>query len=64
MAKEHFEHKKKDQTLLEHSRALEKKKKEMDTRKETIKNFHNEISKLHSNIKQLEAERQHKKDEY
>lgn len=41
LAKEHFEHKKKDQTLLEHSRELEKKKKEMDAKKEIIKNFHN-----------------------
>ena len=36
----------------------------MDAKKQIIKNFHNEISKLHSNIKQLETERQHKKDEY
>ena len=41
LAKEHFEHKKKDQTLLEHSRQLEKKKKEMDAKREVIKNFHN-----------------------
>jgi hypothetical protein len=33
LAKEHFEHKKKDQTLLEHSRELEKKKKEMDAKR-------------------------------
>lgn len=64
MAKEHFEHKKKDQTLLEHSRELEKKKKEMDSKREVIKNFSNEISKLHSSIRALETERQHKKDEY
>lgn len=64
LAKEHFEHKKKDQTLLEHSRELEKKKKEMDAKREVIKNFNNEISKLHSSIKQLEAERKHRKEEY
>lgn len=36
----------------------------MDAKREVIKNFNNEISKLHSSIKQLETERQHKKDEY
>lgn len=64
LAKERFEHKKKDQTLLEHSRELEKKKKEMDAKKEEIKNFHTEISKLHTIIKNSENERQKKKDEY
>ncbi len=64
LAKEHFEHKKKDQTLLEHSRELEKKKKEMDERREEIKNCFNEISKLHYTIKESENKRQHRKDEY
>lgn len=36
----------------------------MDAKREVIKNFNNEISKLHSSIKQLSAERQLKKDEY
>lgn len=36
----------------------------MDAKREVIKNFSNEISKLHSSIRQLETERQHKKDEY
>jgi clan AA aspartic protease (TIGR02281 family) len=36
----------------------------MDAKREIIKNFNNEISKLHSSIKQLSAERQLKKDEY
>ena len=38
---------------MEHSRQLEKKKKEMDAKREVIKNFHNEVSKLHSNIRTL-----------
>ena len=64
LAKEHFEHKKKDQTLLEHSRELEKQKKLMDEKKEVIKNFHNEIDKLHHIIRSSENQRQRKKDEY
>ena len=36
----------------------------MDAKREVIKNFHNEVSKLHSNIRSLESERKQKKDEY
>lgn len=36
----------------------------MDENRERIKNFHTEISKLHTIIKNSENERQKKKDEY
>jgi hypothetical protein len=54
-----IKHKEKE---IEKEMELEKKKKEMDAKREVIKNFNNEISKLHSSIKQLSSERQLKKD--
>ncbi len=36
----------------------------MDEKKEVIKNFHNEISKLHAIIRDSENQRQRKKDQY
>jgi hypothetical protein len=39
LAKEHFEHKRKDKTIEEHSRILERYKKDIDERDEKIKNF-------------------------
>ena len=47
---------------MDHSRELEKQKKLMDEKKEIIKNFHNEISKLHCIIRESENQRQRKKD--
>lgn len=39
MAKESFEHKKKDKTIEEHSRVLEKYRKDINEKEERIKNF-------------------------
>jgi len=51
LSKEHFEHKKKDKTIEEHSRYLERFKKEMEEKEEEIKSFMGMISKLHYIIK-------------
>ena len=39
LAKEHFEHKKKDKKIEEHSRYVEKCRKEIEEKEEKIKNF-------------------------
>ena len=41
LAKEHFEHKKKDKLIEENDRFLEKKKQEIELKEEIIKNFVN-----------------------
>lgn len=53
--KEHFEHKKKDKTIEEYSRNLEKYKKDFKEKEERIKNHVNEIGKLHFIIKDSEV---------
>ena len=64
LAKEHFEHKKKDKTIEEHSRVLEKLKKDIEEKEEKIKNFVNEIGKLHHIIRDSEMARTELKDKY
>lgn len=64
LAKEHFEHKKKDKTIEEQSRILEKNRKDIEDKEEKIKNFVGEISKLHCIIRDSEIQRQKLKEEY
>lgn len=64
MAKEHFEHKKKDKTIEEHSRIIEQYKKNFEEKGEKIKNFVGEIGKLHFIIKDSEQVRQKLKEDY
>ncbi len=64
LAKEHFEHKKKDKTIEEHSRVLEKYRKDIEEKEEKIKNFVGEIGKLHFIIKDSEMARTKLKEEY
>ncbi|CAD8061474.1 unnamed protein product [Paramecium sonneborni] len=64
LAKEHFEHKKKDKTIEECCRILEKNRKEIEEKEETIKNYVGEISKLHFVLKDSEIKRQKLKEEY
>ncbi|KRX09811.1 hypothetical protein PPERSA_02683 [Pseudocohnilembus persalinus] len=64
LAKEHFEHKKKDKTIEEHSRVLEKYRKDMNEKEEKMKNFIGEISKLQFIIRDSESLRSKLKDEY
>lgn len=64
LAKEHFEHKKKDKTIEEHSRILEQYRKNFDEKGEKIKNFVGEIGKLHYIIKDSEQIRQKLKEDY
>ncbi|EAR92616.3 flagellar associated protein, putative (macronuclear) [Tetrahymena thermophila SB210] len=64
LAKEHFEHKKKDKTIEEHAHILEKNKKDIDRMQEEIKNFKGEINKLQFIIKESEGKRAKLKEEY
>jgi hypothetical protein len=57
LAKEHFEHKKKDKTIEECCRILEKNRKEIEEKEETIKNYVGELSKLHFVLKDSEMKR-------
>ncbi|EGR32879.1 hypothetical protein IMG5_068180 [Ichthyophthirius multifiliis] len=64
LAKEHFEHKKKDKAIEEHAHILEKNKKDIDGMQEEIKNFKGEINKLQFIIKESETKRTKLKEEY
>lgn len=54
LAKEHFEHKKKDKSIEEQARILEKYKTDIDEKEKKIKTYMGEISKLHFIIKESE----------
>jgi hypothetical protein len=47
LSREHAEHKKKDKTIQEYSRELEKKKSEIEQKEEKSKNQTGEIGKLY-----------------
>ncbi|KAM3144477.1 hypothetical protein pb186bvf_003346 [Paramecium bursaria] len=64
LAKEHFEHKKKDKTIEEQSRILEKNRKDIEEKEEILKNYSGEINKLHFVSKDSEIKRAKLQDEY
>ncbi|CAD8107600.1 unnamed protein product [Paramecium sonneborni] len=64
LAKEHLEHKKKDKTIEEQSRVLEKYKTDIDEKAEKINKYIKRVDKLQFTIKDEEQQIQNLKEEF